>query len=110
MSSNKTTLRERFTKLWERIEATRKGHISGRSIWNADTEDPEGDSYRFADDSLFSFIESEIAASEERVRGKKAIKLMVDLFLGWRLPDDFSPDGGISFEKIITMPIGPIFA
>lgn len=27
------------------------------------------------------------------------IKRMVDRFLGWKLPDDFSPDGGISFEK-----------
>lgn len=26
------------------------------------------------------------------------IKHMVDRFLQWRLPDNFSPDGGISFE------------
>lgn len=26
------------------------------------------------------------------------IKHMVDRFLGWRLPEDFSPDAGISFE------------
>jgi len=27
------------------------------------------------------------------------IKHMVDRFLGWRLPGNFSPDGGISFKK-----------
>lgn len=27
------------------------------------------------------------------------IKHMVDRFLGWRLPENFSPDGGISFKK-----------
>lgn len=26
------------------------------------------------------------------------IKQMVDLFLSWRLPEDFSPDAGISFK------------
>lgn len=28
----------------------------------------------------------------------KQIKHMVDRFLGWRLPKNFNPDGGISFE------------
>jgi hypothetical protein len=27
------------------------------------------------------------------------IKHMVDRFLGWKLPEDFNPDGGISFKK-----------
>lgn len=27
------------------------------------------------------------------------IKLMVDRFLGWKLPENFNPDGGISFKK-----------
>lgn len=27
------------------------------------------------------------------------IDKMVDRFLGWKLPDDFSPDGGISFVR-----------
>ena len=27
------------------------------------------------------------------------IKHMVDRFLGWRLPEKFAPDGGVSFEK-----------
>lgn len=26
------------------------------------------------------------------------IKYMVDRFLGWKLPDNFSPDAGISFK------------
>lgn len=28
------------------------------------------------------------------------IKYMVDRFLGWRLPSNFSPDNGIGFERI----------
>lgn len=28
------------------------------------------------------------------------IKHMVDRFLNWRLPENFSPDGGISFEPL----------
>jgi hypothetical protein len=28
------------------------------------------------------------------------IKYMVDRFLGWRLPENFNPDGGISFTRI----------
>lgn len=27
------------------------------------------------------------------------IKYMVDRFLGWRLPENFNPDAGISFER-----------
>ena len=27
------------------------------------------------------------------------IKHMLDRFLGWRLPENFSPDGGISFKR-----------
>ncbi len=27
------------------------------------------------------------------------IKHMVDRFLGWKLPQQFSPDGGITFER-----------
>lgn len=38
------------------------------------------------------------------------IKHMVDRFLMWRLPEDFSPDGGISFTRYMgehkNMPIG----
>ncbi len=28
------------------------------------------------------------------------VKTMVDRFLQWKLPEDFSPDGGISFDPI----------
>lgn len=30
---------------------------------------------------------------------EKQIKHMVDRFLGWRLPENFNPDGGVSFEQ-----------
>lgn len=29
----------------------------------------------------------------------KQIKYMTDRFLGWHLPENFSPDGGISFTR-----------
>mgnify|MGYP001568294873 CR=1 FL=1 len=37
------------------------------------------------------------------------IKHMVDRFLGWRLSEGFTPDGGISFKKTYNehMPFGP---
>ena len=28
------------------------------------------------------------------------IKHMVDRFLGWKLPENFNPDGGVTFEKL----------
>lgn len=30
------------------------------------------------------------------------IKYMVDRFLGWRLPENFNPDGGISFKRFFN--------
>ena len=39
-------------------------------------------------------------AATEREMGKTMIDQMVDRFLGWRLPYDFAPDGGISFTLI----------
>lgn len=30
------------------------------------------------------------------------IKVMVDRFLGWKLPENFNPDGGIVFEPIMN--------
>ena len=39
--------------------------------------------------------------------GEKLEKHMVDRFLGWKLPDDFNPDAGISFTKLKNCePIG----
>jgi len=37
------------------------------------------------------------------------IKQMTDRFLGWKLPDTFSPDAGISFTKVYNeqSPMGP---
>lgn len=28
------------------------------------------------------------------------IKHMVSRFLGWKLPDNFNPDGGVTFERV----------
>lgn len=30
------------------------------------------------------------------------IKLMAERFLRWRLPEDFSPDGGVSFKRMFN--------
>lgn len=30
------------------------------------------------------------------------IKHMVDRFLGWKLPEDFNPDGGIAFARMFN--------
>lgn len=30
---------------------------------------------------------------------EELVKHMVDRFLGWKLPEDFNPDAGISFKK-----------
>ena len=32
------------------------------------------------------------------------IKHMVDRFLAWKLPDNFSPDAGVSFDPPVTCP------
>lgn len=50
--------------------------------------------------------------SEPIVLSEEQIKHMVDRFLGWYLPKDFAPDGGITFKKLAyqaasdTMPTG----
>jgi hypothetical protein len=31
---------------------------------------------------------------------EKQIKYMTEQFLGWKLPENFNPDGGISFEPV----------
>jgi hypothetical protein len=33
---------------------------------------------------------------------EKQIKHMVDRFLGWKLPENFNPDGGISFKRMFN--------
>lgn len=55
---------ERFDKKWERIEKTRTGHISGRSIWNTDPDDEDG--YLFIDETLKKFIRQEIAQARQQ--------------------------------------------
>lgn len=37
------------------------------------------------------------------------IKHMVNRFLGWKLPENFNPDGGVSFQKTHSEqgPLGP---
>ena len=42
----------------------------------------------------------EIAGLREGLASEDQIKRMVDHFLSWKLPENFRPDGGISFQKI----------
>lgn len=49
--------------------------------------------------TLTETIIQNVLAEVERVVEGDLVKHMVDRFLGWRLPKDFHPDGGISFEK-----------
>lgn len=37
---------------------------------------------------------------------KDQIKHMVDRFLGWNLPADFTPDGGVHFSRATAAPSG----
>ena len=39
-------------------------------------------------------------------RLEEVLKIAVDRFLGWKLPADFSPDGGISFKSGVCETIG----
>lgn len=43
---------------------------------------------------------------------EEQIKHMVSRFLAWRLPENFNPDGGISFKETFneTSPFGPMKA
>lgn len=45
------------------------------------------------------FFVSSAAANLEREMTEQQIKHMVDRFLGWKLPENFTPDAGISFKK-----------
>jgi len=40
------------------------------------------------------------AVAEGDEMSDEQIKYMVNRFLAWRLPENFNPDGGISFKKI----------
>lgn len=43
--------------------------------------------------------EKDAEIEQLRLRRPEQIKHMVDRFLGWRLPENFNPDCGISFRK-----------
>lgn len=56
-----------------------------------------------AKESVIALEESSAAKQflqEPRQITEVQIKQMVDRFLGWELPEDFNPDGGISFKKM----------
>ncbi len=44
--------------------------------------------------------------SSEEIENEILLKSMVNAFLSWKLPNDFAPDGGISFEPSNSWPTG----
>lgn len=44
--------------------------------------------------------------TSEEVESDVAMKAMVNAFLAWNLPPDFSPDGGIVFDPSHSWPTG----
>jgi hypothetical protein len=57
--------------------------------------------------------ETAASASVQGVMGAEVVtNEMVNRFLGWKLPPDFSPDGGITFKRVYneTSPFGPRIA
>lgn len=93
-----TTMEERFDEKWTRIEATMTGHISGRKIWSVDTEDEDG-GYVFVDDSLKSFIQSEIdlVIAEERKRIVEMIREYAEPYDGSKWLNE------VNAQKIINL-------
>lgn len=50
---------------------------------------------------------AELASAPVKI-DDEVIKEAVDRFLGWQLPEDFHPDGGIAFQKVVEGgPFGP---
>jgi hypothetical protein len=47
-----------------------------------------------------------IPFSSDEIESEILIKSMVNAFLAWQLPDDFSPDGGITFVPSTHRPTG----
>lgn len=77
-------------------------------IASAATAKESGDAMRFAQAAqnaggawcaLRSWPDSEPSEAQ--------IKHMVDRFLGWRLPENFRPDNGISFKQVIYEGMAP---
>jgi hypothetical protein len=84
-----------FMMLWDWFEA--RGAID-RYDWS------DGKS---ADDFKVMLDEHEAALMSEKPAPAQSpavtndqIKYMADRFLGWKLPENFNPDGGISFERL----------
>lgn len=59
--------------------------------------------------AIMKDVEALVAADlrERTVIGSDQIKHMVSRFLSWKLPDDFNPDGGITFKKHFNEHMAP---
>jgi len=67
--------------------------VAGR-LWYTETETPEAEAISAWNRRAAPAVPDGWRPSDDQ------IKRMVDRFLTWRLPDDFAPDGGITFQKI----------
>jgi hypothetical protein len=73
----------------QRTEPAQEQQGNGACVGNPD------DGYMYGMEIASDDHERKLDAME----AKRQIKGMVDRFLGWKLPENFNPDGGISFQK-----------
>ena len=78
------------------------GHDSSEDGVLASREQEDGEGAENPDEGYEYGLE--IASDDherklDAMQAERQIKSMVDRFLGWKLPENFSPDGGISFQK-----------
>lgn len=62
--------------------------------------------FRMADAMIEASTPKDLEPSDEHQLTKAQIEHMVQKFLAWKLPENFAPDGGISFQRSRDLPTG----
>jgi len=71
---------KRFDEKWERIEKTMTGDISGRKIWDADTQGHDDEAnYLFIDETLKQFMFKELKTIVQKTREETAREIFRNL-------------------------------
>lgn len=81
------------------MSTTMTDHARALAKKAADTHASD-DAMRFSQAANNLMNAEATAAMLMREQGGPDVKTMVDRFLAWKLPADFNPDGGISFDPI----------
>lgn len=98
----------------EKIRSANSNALIGKiqrivnSVLGSDTRSSD---YDVLDQGVLEAIESaKLQAHAEAIVSDEQIKYMASRFLQWRLPENFNPDGGISFKKTYNehAPWGPM--